>query len=64
MSDSETPDQNPVVEKRPRDEVLQRIHRRWKDLPHASPEEIARWIEEGREPIEIESPVRIRARLG
>ena len=31
-----------------REAILARIHRQWQDLPKASPEEIERWIREGR----------------
>jgi len=31
-----------------REDVLRRIEARWKELPKASPEEIERWIGEGR----------------
>jgi plasmid stability protein len=34
---------------RSREDVLRQIEARWKDLPKASPEEIERWIGEGRE---------------
>lgn len=41
-------EQIPVRSDESRDEALRRIRERWKDLPETTPEEIDRWLKEGR----------------